>query len=120
MVTDVGKEFKRLGVGDEACTRLPEANRGDTGACAGDVMTDGFYFSSSLVNMRVGRVRQVPRSNMLLASRRTRPGPTPRPCRLADVTALQVLRKYRGSLEGKTVFIPAGSGFPTTTPSACA
>ena len=27
---------------------------------------------------------------------------------LAGVTALQVLRKYKGSLEGKTVFIPAG------------
>jgi NADPH:quinone reductase-like Zn-dependent oxidoreductase len=27
---------------------------------------------------------------------------------LAGVTALQVLRKYRGSLEGKTVFVPAG------------
>jgi NADPH:quinone reductase-like Zn-dependent oxidoreductase len=27
---------------------------------------------------------------------------------LAGVTALQVLRKYEGSLEGKTVFIPAG------------
>lgn len=27
---------------------------------------------------------------------------------LAAVTALQALRKYRGSLEGKTVFVPAG------------
>ena len=27
---------------------------------------------------------------------------------LAAMTALQVLRKYDGSLEGKTVFIPAG------------
>ncbi len=27
---------------------------------------------------------------------------------LAGVTALQVLRQYKGSLEGKTVFIPAG------------
>ena len=27
---------------------------------------------------------------------------------LAGVTALQVLRKYNGSLEGKTVFVPAG------------
>lgn len=27
---------------------------------------------------------------------------------LAGVTALQALRKYEGSLEGKTVFIPAG------------
>lgn len=27
---------------------------------------------------------------------------------LAGVTALQVLRKYNGSLEGKTVLIPAG------------
>lgn len=27
---------------------------------------------------------------------------------LAAVTALQALRRYKGSLEGKTVFIPAG------------
>lgn len=27
---------------------------------------------------------------------------------LAGVTALQVLRKYNGSLKGKTVFVPAG------------
>jgi NADPH:quinone reductase-like Zn-dependent oxidoreductase len=27
---------------------------------------------------------------------------------LAGVTALQVLSKYKGSLEGKTVFVPAG------------
>jgi NADPH:quinone reductase-like Zn-dependent oxidoreductase len=27
---------------------------------------------------------------------------------LAGVTALQVLKKYEGSLEGKTVFIPSG------------
>lgn len=30
---------------------------------------------------------------------------------LAGVTALQVLRKYKGSLEGKTVFVPAGCMF---------
>lgn len=27
---------------------------------------------------------------------------------LAGMTALQALREYKGSLEGKTVFIPAG------------
>ena len=30
---------------------------------------------------------------------------------LAAVTALQAMRKYRGSLKGKTVFVPAGREF---------
>lgn len=34
---------------------------------------------------------------------------------LAAVTALQALRKYRGSLEGKTVFVPAGRECGTST-----
>lgn len=31
---------------------------------------------------------------------------------LAAVTALQALRKYKGSLVGKTVFVPAGCELP--------
>jgi NADPH:quinone reductase-like Zn-dependent oxidoreductase len=31
---------------------------------------------------------------------------------LAAVTALQALRRYLGTLEGKTVFVPAGCTFP--------
>lgn len=30
---------------------------------------------------------------------------------LAALTAMQALRKYKGSLEGKTVFVPAGREF---------
>lgn len=33
---------------------------------------------------------------------------------LAAMTALQALRGYPGSLEGKTVFIPAGCMFPAS------
>lgn len=35
---------------------------------------------------------------------------------LAAVTALQAMRKYRGSLEGKTVFVPAGCEFSIASP----
>lgn len=33
---------------------------------------------------------------------------------LAGLTAYQALKNYRGSLEGKTVFVPAGCKFSTS------
>ncbi|PHH91698.1 hypothetical protein CDD83_10615 [Cordyceps sp. RAO-2017] len=84
VVTEIGDAVKGLKVGDQVYTRLPEVDRGawsEYAKCAER------YVSLKPKNISFGDAASLP---------------------LAGVTALQVLRKYRGSLEGKTVFIPAG------------
>ncbi|KAH7148435.1 chaperonin 10-like protein [Dactylonectria macrodidyma] len=84
VVTDVGEEVNGLKVGDEVYTRLPEVSRG---AWSEYVKCDERYIALKPKNLSFSDAASLP---------------------LAGVTALQVLRKYKGSLEGKTVFIPAG------------
>ncbi|EHK18443.1 uncharacterized protein TRIVIDRAFT_159016 [Trichoderma virens Gv29-8] len=84
VVTQVGKSVKTLKVGDEVYTRLPEVGRGawsEYAKCSEE------YVALKPKNITFGEAASLP---------------------LAAVTALQVLRQYKGSLEGKTVFIPAG------------
>ncbi|KAK4039540.1 alcohol dehydrogenase [Parachaetomium inaequale] len=84
VVTDVGEAVKDLSVGDEVYTRLPEVSRG---AWSEYVKCSERYVALKPKNLSFSDAASLP---------------------LAGVTALQVLRKYKGSLEGKTVFIPAG------------
>ncbi|KAL2133186.1 hypothetical protein VTI74DRAFT_2794 [Chaetomium olivicolor] len=84
VVTDVGEGVKGLSVGDEVYTRLPEVSRG---AWSEYVKCSERYVALKPKNISFSDAASLP---------------------LAGVTALQVLRKYKGSLEGKTVFIPAG------------
>ncbi|UPK96288.1 hypothetical protein LCI18_007223 [Fusarium solani-melongenae] len=84
VVVDIGEDVKGLKVGDEVYTRLPEIGRGswsEYAKCA------EHYVSLKPKNLSFSDAASLP---------------------LVGVTALQVLRKYNGSLEGKTVFIPAG------------
>ncbi|UKZ78462.1 hypothetical protein TrVFT333_006202 [Trichoderma virens FT-333] len=88
--TDVGKSVKTLKVGDEVYTRLPEVGRGawsEYAKCSEE------YVALKPKTITFGEAASLP---------------------LAAVTALQVLRQYKGSLEGKTVFIPAGWKVITT------
>ncbi|KIV95833.1 hypothetical protein PV10_03439 [Exophiala mesophila] len=93
VVTEVGSAVTRVHVGDEVYTRLPEVGRGswsEYAKCA------EYYVALKPKSLSFGDAASLP---------------------LAAVTALQAFRKYKGSLEGKTVFIPAGlSG---TGASAC-
>ncbi|KAF4448826.1 hypothetical protein F53441_7818 [Fusarium austroafricanum] len=84
VVVDIGKGVTKLEVGDEVYTRLPEVGRGawsEYAKCAES------YVSLKPKNLSFSDAASLP---------------------LAGVTALQVLGQYKGSLEGKTVFVPAG------------
>ncbi|OAL23820.1 hypothetical protein AYO22_06139 [Fonsecaea multimorphosa] len=84
VVTEIGSGVKRIRVGDEVYARLPEVDRGawsEYAKCA------EYYVARKPASLSFGDAASLP---------------------LAAVTALQALRKYRGSLEGKTVFVPAG------------
>ncbi|KAF4332058.1 alcohol dehydrogenase [Fusarium beomiforme] len=84
VVVEVGKGVMNLKVGDEVYTRLPEVGRG---AWSEYAKCPERYVSLKPKNLSFADSASLP---------------------LAGVTALQVLRQYKGSLEGKTVFIPAG------------
>ncbi|KAF6530420.1 hypothetical protein HZS61_001732 [Fusarium oxysporum f. sp. conglutinans] len=84
VVVEVGKGVKGLKVGDEVYTRLPEVGRG---AWSEFAKCPDRYVSLKPKVLSFADAASLP---------------------LAGVTALQVLGQYRGSLEGKTVFIPGG------------
>ncbi|UNI18480.1 hypothetical protein JDV02_004747 [Purpureocillium takamizusanense] len=84
VVAEVGEGVKSLKVGDEVYTRLPEVSRGSWSEY---VKCAEHYVAIKPKNLSFSDAASLP---------------------LAGVTALQVLGKYKGSLEGKTVFIPAG------------
>ncbi|KAL5617913.1 hypothetical protein FOVSG1_000135 [Fusarium oxysporum f. sp. vasinfectum] len=84
MVVEVGKGVKGLKVGDEVYTRLPEVGRG---AWSEFAKCSDRYVSLKPKNLSFADAASLP---------------------LAGVTAFQVLRQYKGSLEGKTVLIPGG------------
>ncbi|RBQ78902.1 hypothetical protein FVER14953_00089 [Fusarium verticillioides] len=84
VVVEVGKGVARLKVGDEVYTRLPEVGRG---AWSEFAKCPDHYVSLKPKSLSFADAASLP---------------------LAGVTALQVLGQYKGSLEGKTVFIPAG------------
>ncbi|CEJ93265.1 hypothetical protein VHEMI08870 [[Torrubiella] hemipterigena] len=84
VIEEVGAEVKNLKVGDEVYCRLPEMDRGSWAEYA----------------KTMEKFVAVKPKNIALADAAAIP--------LAAMTALQSLKKYRGSLEGKTVFIPGG------------
>ncbi|KAF4946483.1 hypothetical protein FGADI_11121 [Fusarium gaditjirri] len=84
VVVEVGKAVTKLKVGDEVYTRLPEVGRG---AWSEYAKCPDRYVSLKPKTLSFSDAASLP---------------------LAGVTALQVLGQYKGSLEGKTVFIPGG------------
>lgn len=87
-VVEVGTDVQTLKVGDEVYARLPEIHRGSWAEYAKS--TEAFI-ALKPTNMSFSEAASLP---------------------LAAVTALQAFNQYSGSLEGKTVFIPAGRTFP--------
>ncbi|EXF85475.1 hypothetical protein CFIO01_08983 [Colletotrichum fioriniae PJ7] len=84
IVTEVGKDVKGIKIGDEVYSRLPEASRG---AWSEYAKCSQNYVTIKPKNLSFDDAASLP---------------------LAGMTALQTLRRYEGSLSGKTVFIPAG------------
>ncbi|KAK6365846.1 hypothetical protein LTR64_008682 [Lithohypha guttulata] len=84
VVKEVGDDVKKFKVGDEVYVRLPESHRGSWAEYA---TCPESYIASKPKMLNFEEAASLP---------------------LAAVTALQASRKYRGSLEGKTVFVPAG------------
>lgn len=83
-VTEIGSAVKRFKVGDEVYVRLPESYRGSWSEYA---MCPENFIAKKPKSLSFEDSASIP---------------------LAAMTALQAFRKYRGTLEGKTVFIPAG------------
>lgn len=81
---EVGSGVTSFKVGDEVYTRLPESHRG---AWAEYAACPESFISLKPTNVTFNEAASLP---------------------LAAITSLQVLRQYKGSLEGKTVFIPGG------------
>ncbi|RMD44281.1 hypothetical protein DV735_g800, partial [Chaetothyriales sp. CBS 134920] len=103
IVTKVGTGVTKFKPGDEVYVRLPEASRGEpsisfeinnvansyhvAGSWAEYVKCEEYYVASKPKSLDFTDAASLP---------------------LAAMTSLQALRKYKGSLEGKTVFVPAG------------
>ncbi|CAP86014.1 hypothetical protein E8E15_007368 [Penicillium rubens] len=84
IVTEIGSDVNKFQVGDEVYTRLPEISRG---SCSEFVLCTEKYISLKPPSLSFEDAASIP---------------------LAAMTALQALRKYKGDLAGKTVFVPAG------------
>lgn len=74
----------RFKTGDEVFVRLPECHRGAWSELA---KTTEEFVALKPVGLSMAEAASIP---------------------LAGMTALQALRRYRGDLSGKTVFVPAG------------
>ncbi|KAG6004675.1 hypothetical protein E4U21_000830 [Claviceps maximensis] len=86
VVAAVGSSVTRFKVGDEVYLRLPDSHRG---AWAEFAKCPEHLVARKPESITMGEAAAIP---------------------LAGMTALQALRKYEGSLSGKTVFVPAGLG----------
>ncbi|KAJ4153609.1 hypothetical protein LMH87_010091 [Akanthomyces muscarius] len=86
VVEEVGSGVTSFKAGDEVYVRLPESNRG---AWAEFAVCPERFIALKPKNLSFGDAASLP---------------------LAALTALQAMREYKGSLEGKTIFIPAGLG----------
>ncbi|KAJ5864482.1 uncharacterized protein N7529_006398 [Penicillium soppii] len=84
IVTEIGSDVTRFKVGDEVYTRLPEVSRG---SCSEFVKCAEYYIGLKPPSLSFEDAASIP---------------------LAAMTALQALKKYKGDLAGKTVFVPAG------------
>ncbi|KAJ5520455.1 hypothetical protein N7463_000908 [Penicillium fimorum] len=84
VVTEVGSDVTRFQVGAEVYTRLPEISRG---SCSEFVRCAEEQIALKPPSLSFEDAASIP---------------------LAAMTALQALRKYKGDLGGKTIFVPAG------------
>ncbi|KAH0591708.1 hypothetical protein MHUMG1_10566 [Metarhizium humberi] len=84
VVVQIGKDVKALKVGDEVYTRLLEVNRGS--------WSEFVKCAEKFIALKPKNITFSDAASLTLAG----------------VTALQVLRQYKGSLDGKTVLIPGG------------
>ncbi|KGQ06466.1 Reticulon-4-interacting protein 1 [Beauveria bassiana D1-5] len=84
VVEEVGNGVTSFKAGDEVYVNLPETSRG---SWAEFVVCPESFIARKSRNLSFSEAASLP---------------------LAAMTALQALREYKGSLEGKTVFIPAG------------
>ncbi|RMZ92629.1 hypothetical protein DV736_g132, partial [Chaetothyriales sp. CBS 134916] len=84
IVSELGSRVTRFKVGDEVYVRLPETSRGSWAEYA---KCQEYFIAPKPRSLDFGDAASLP---------------------LAAMTALQALRLYKGSLEGKTVFVPAG------------
>ncbi|KAJ5306484.1 hypothetical protein N7508_005499 [Penicillium antarcticum] len=84
IVTEVGSDVSRCKVSDEVYTRLPEVSRGSLSEF---VVCAEQYVAIKPPSLSFEEAASIP---------------------LAGMTALQALRRYKGDLAGKTVFVPAG------------
>ncbi|KAK5064350.1 hypothetical protein LTR84_000183 [Exophiala bonariae] len=84
VVAETGTQVSSFKVGDEVYVRLPERSRGSWSEYAKCAES---FVAHKPKNLSFGDAASLP---------------------LAALTTLQALRKYRGSLAGKTVFVPGG------------
>jgi NADPH:quinone reductase-like Zn-dependent oxidoreductase len=84
VVAETGSQVSSFKVGDEVYVRLPERSRGSWSEYAKCAES---FVAHKPKNLSFGDAASLP---------------------LAALTTLQALRKYRGSLAGKTVFVPGG------------
>ena len=84
VVEEVGKEVTQFKTGDQVFVRLPEFARG---SWAEYVVCEEPYIAHKPTNISFAEAASIP---------------------LAALTALQAFQNYKGSLEGKTVLVPAG------------
>lgn len=103
---EVGKDVKTLSVGDEVYARLPEVSRGMKQCQSEDTKT----ITAGLTGRNLGSWAEYAKCAEHYVARK------PASLSFGDaaslpltaVTAMQAFRKYKGSLSGKTVFVPAG------------
>ena len=102
-VVEVGAGVRNFSVGEEVYSRLPQDSRGKPNLQRPLNFTDSWQGSwSEYVLVPQYFVALRPQS-ISFAEAASLP--------LAGMTALQALRKYKGGLEGKTVFVPAGRNY---------
>ena len=108
-MSEVGKDVKRFKIGDEVYVRLPERYRGkllhlrlDMNRVARSQLTTRHMRTGSWSEYALCDEQCIAAKPKSLTFEDATAIP------LACNTALQGFQRYRGSLEGKTVFIPAG------------
>lgn len=108
-VAEIGSQVTRFKVGDEVFARLPECHRG---IFYGNLQFNFLVTNPS--NLNPGAWSELARTteDFVALKPNSLSMEDSASIPLAAMTALQALRGYPGSIEGKTVFVPAGCRFP--------